>query len=175
MSGDARAWTTAALVVVAAGCGGANRPASSRVMPLPTVAVGACGEPERDGVIGASPRLERADRDLDGDGSREAVVVDRGSCTADGNCYWNLFRRPAAAEIDPAACERYVGTVAGVGLEPLATVGDHGMPDLRSVWALGDDRVLVQDYRFVAGGYRLTDAVPCRRMDDSRLQCAVER
>ena len=44
--------------------------------------------------MSAAPQVDHADRDLDGDGQAEIIVVDRAMCTADGNCYWNVFRRP---------------------------------------------------------------------------------
>lgn len=173
MSGSARAALLALLVLAGCPRGGRTTPTVSAV-PVPTVGVGDCGEPGRDGVVSATPQLERADRDLDGDGVPEAVVVDRASCTADGNCYWNVFRAPPPSVVDPMGCVRYVGSLAGVALEPQASQGDGGMIDVRSYWALGGGRLLLQSYRFSGGGYRLIDALPCRRMDDQRLQCAED-
>lgn len=78
----------AALCILAlAACHPNKPPAMPREMPLPSIQVGACGQPGRDGVMGTSPRPEHADRDLDGDGVAESIVVDRSMCTAEGNCY----------------------------------------------------------------------------------------
>jgi hypothetical protein len=139
-----------------------------RVMPTPSVQVGSCGEPGRDGIMGASPRLDRADRDLDGDGRIEAIVVDRNLCTTEGNCYWNVFVAPRVA----GACSRYVGTFAGSALETLVTRGEDQMADVRGYWNLHGGRMLLQAYHFVRGGYQLDDALLCRRATDDRLDCA---
>src|SRR5262249_21308353 len=88
--GSLRLWTRSTAVVVAVTCAACHREprtTTPRTMPTPTVQVGACGEPGRDGVMGASPRVDRADRDLNGDGVAESIVVDRALCTAEGNCY----------------------------------------------------------------------------------------
>jgi len=143
-------------------------------VPTPTVGVGDCGDPGRDGVMSAAPRLEQDQRDLDGDGVPETVTVDRAACRPDGNCFWNIFRTPPAGAIDPVGCVRFAGTLSGLALEPLGSSGDGGMIDLRAYWVLGGERVLLQSYRFTAGGYRLQEALPCRRMDDDRLQCAED-
>jgi hypothetical protein len=160
-----------ALVAALAGaaCGpprGAVR--SARVVPTPTVQVGACGDPRRDGVMSASPRLGRADRDLDGDGTAEAIVVDRAMCTSDGNCYWNVFLAPPR---DSQECARYAGTFEAAALEPLGSRGDDNMLDVRGYWNLHGGRLLLQSYRFTRGGYRIVEAVQCRREHDDRLQC----
>jgi hypothetical protein len=159
------------LVVPLAACGGKARPpARLSERPPPTVMVGACGEPERDGVVGSSPRPERADRDLDGDGSPELVVADRAICTAEGNCWWNVFRRD-----DGGGCSRYAGTLAAASLEPLAARGDDGFADVRGTWNLSSNgRFLVQDYRYVRGGYQVVDALLCRRESDDRLLCTED-
>lgn len=156
--------TTLALVA----CRGARAPSGPRVMPTPTVQVGACGVPERDGVMSSSPRLDHADRDLDGDGTPEQIVVDRAMCTADGNCYWNVF-------VASQACARYAGTFEAAALEPLASKGEDNMTDVRGYWNLHGGRVLLQSYRFVRGGYQIVDAVQCRRATDDRLECMDAR
>ena len=175
MFGSAGQHRAAALLAAAllAGCPrGAGTTTGVGTVPTPTVGVGDCAEPGRDGVMSATPRLEQQPRDLDGDGVDEAVTVDRAACRPDGNCFWNVFRMPPAGAIDPVGCVRFVGTLAGVALEPLSSTGDGGMIDLRSYWSLGANRVLLQSYRFSGGGYQLMDALPCRRMEDERLQCA---
>ncbi len=141
---------------------------STRTQLSPTVQVGACGDPTRDGVIGDRPRIEHADRDLDGDGRTETIVVDRNKCTAEANCYWNVFEQPR----DPADCARYIGTFEGAALEPMASKGDDNMIDVRAYWAQRGTRMLLQTYRFVRGGYRVTDVLQCKREADDRLECA---
>lgn len=140
-----------------------------REVPTPTVQVGSCARPGVDGVMGSSPRLDRADRDLDGDGTPESIVVDRAMCTAEGNCYWNVFKAPPAGSA--GECARYAGTFAGAALEPLAQKGDDNMSDVRGYWNLHGGRLLLQSYRFVRGGYQLTDALLCRRAADDKLDC----
>ncbi len=152
-----------------AACRRESRATTPRSMPSPSVQVGSCGEPGRDGVMGEKPRLDRADRDLDGDGRSEAIVVDRALCTAEGNCYWNVFMAPRAGTEE---CSRYVGTFAGAALEPLTTRGEDNMTDVRGYWNLHGDRMLLQAYRFVRGGYQMDDALLCRRAADDRLDCA---
>jgi hypothetical protein len=140
------------------------------MLPVPVIAVGTCARPDADGVLGPAPRVDRADRDLSGDGVPETVVVDRKLCTAEGNCYWNVFVRGGAD-----GCERYAGTIAGAALELLDARGGDNMVDVRGYWKLaGDARVLVQDYRFARGGYQVTDALLCRREADDRLLCAED-
>ncbi len=138
-------------------------------MPLASVQVGSCATPGRDGVMGARPRIDRADRDLNGDGRPEAIVVDRGMCSGDGNCYWNVFVLPGASR---GECARYAGTFEGRALEPLPTKGDDGMADVRGYWNLHGGRLLLQSYRFVRGGYRIVEALLCRRANDDKLDCA---
>jgi hypothetical protein len=154
-------------------CGSKNRASShprSATVPIPTVRVGDCAAPERDGVHGDAPRMRRADRDLDGDGTPEAVVADETMCTADGNCYWNVFVRSEASE-----CERYAGALAGAALEPLAATPGTAWPPVRAYWNLGGGkRVLVQEYQFRRGGYVLNDTLVCRREPDDRLQCTED-
>jgi hypothetical protein len=158
-----------ALVVALAACHRASQPTTPRVIPTPSVQVGTCATPGRDGVIGPAPRIERADRDLDGDGAPEAIVVDRALCTAEGNCYWNVFLVPRAGSSD---CARYAGTFEGGALEPLRTKGDDGMADVRGYWNLHGGRLLLQSYRFQRGGYRIVEALLCKRGDDDKLDCA---
>jgi hypothetical protein len=175
------AWVAALAVVAlmaAAGCGRRRPPAgpTTVLLPTPSIQVGACGEPGRDGVQSSSPRLDRADRDLDGDGVAESVVVDRALCTAAGNCYWNVFLPPR-----DGGCARYVGTFAASALEPLSMAGaasggglgagEAGMRDVRGYWSLGGGRILLQTYRFLHGGYQVVDVVLCRRGGDDRLDC----
>ena len=129
--------------------------------------VGQCADPDRDGVISKAPRLERKNRDLNGDGRQEIVVVDRESCTKDGNCHWNVFTQVHSR------CRRYMGTFAAAHLEPLAIKGDDGFQDVRAWWRLsGDKRVLLQHYRFRHGGYQIVDALVCRQLEGDRLVCA---
>src|SRR5688572_4757620 len=110
----ARAFTLG-VALAATACGPSPRRASSpRVMPTPTVPVGSCAEPTRDGVTSAAPKHERADRDLNADGAVESIVVDRTLCTADGNCFWNVFVTPAPGR---GGCARYAGTFAASNLE----------------------------------------------------------
>jgi hypothetical protein len=157
-----------ALVALVA-CQPRRPPATPTPMPTPSVQVGSCATPGRDGVIGAAPRLDRADRDLNGDGTAEAIVVDRSLCSDDGNCHWNVFVVPSAGSAD---CPRFAGTFEGSALEPLATKGDDNMADVRGYWNLHGGRLLLQSYRFVRGGYRLVEALLCRRADDDKLDCA---
>jgi hypothetical protein len=156
------------LVVVAlvAGCHH-QAPVGPRAMPTPSVTVGSCGEPGRDGVMSDHPRIDRADRDLDGDGTPEAIVVDRTMCSEDGNCYWNVFVSPRAG-----GCSRYAGTFAGAALEPLPSKGDDNASDVRGYWNLHGGRMLLQTYRFMRGGYQLVDTLLCRRAADDKLECA---
>jgi hypothetical protein len=140
-------------------------------MPVPVIAVGACGRPDADGVMGPSPRTERADKDLSGDGRPEVVVVDRNLCTDAGNCYWNVYVRGGA---DGTWCDRYAGTIAGSALEVLPGRGNGNMVNVRGWWTLPGGRGLAQDYRFVRGGYQVTDALLCRRETDDRLLCAED-
>jgi hypothetical protein len=86
--------TLLVLLAITAGCP-SRRTQAPKVMPTPSVQVGSCGEPGRDGVMSAKPKIDRADRDLDGDGRNESIVVDRALCTAEGNCYWNVFVGPS--------------------------------------------------------------------------------
>jgi len=162
-----RVWATP-LLLVATSCTPRATRSGASTLPTPSVQVGACGEPEHDGVISPHPTLEHADRDLDGDGRPEIVVVDRAMCTAEHNCFWNVFQAPAA----PDRCARYLGTFAASALEALPTRGDDGMRDVRGYWNLHGGRLLLQSYRYVRGGYLLGDAVLCRRERDDRLECA---
>jgi hypothetical protein len=153
------------LLALLAGCP-SRRASTPRVMPTPSVQVGSCANPEGDGVISAKPKLDHADRDLNGDGRNERIVVDRALCTAEGNCYWNVFVEPRAGE-----CARYAGTFKAAALEPLATKGEDNMTDVRGYWNLHGGRLSLETYRFVRGGYLLVEAVQCRRAGDDRLEC----
>jgi hypothetical protein len=157
-----------AILVVLIGCTHAKSQTtpSTVTIPTPSVQVGTCGEPGRDGVMGHAPHTDRADRDLDGDGHAEMIVADRAMCTADGNCYWNVFTQPAGE------CARYVGTFAGAALEPLASKGEDNMSDVRGYWNLHGNRLLLQSYRFTRGGYQMNDVLLCKRAADDRLDCA---
>ena len=157
-------------VLGATGCTHHRHVDAPRTVPTPSIQVGACGIPTRDGVVSAHPRLDHADRDLDGDGLPETIVVDRAMCTADHNCYWNVFLPPAPAT--SGDCSRYAGTFEAAALEPLATTGDDHMTDVRGYWNLHGDRLLLQSYRFTRGGYLLVDALQCRRETDDRLVCS---
>src|SRR5688572_30318361 len=155
-----------ALLFVLASCGGKKGPSGPRVLPTPSVQVGACAEPMRDGVISENPKLERSDRDLDDDKRNELITVDRSLCTAEGNCFWNVF---LSRESD--ACARYAGTFKARVLEMLATKGEGNMRDVRGHWYLHGGRRSLETYRFVRGGYLLVDAVQCRQAGDDRLEC----
>ena len=142
---------------------------STLVIPSSSVQVGGCGQPGRDGVMGKPSHVEHADRDLDGDGHVETIVVDRSMCTEEGNCFWNVFTGPAA---QPGDCARYVGTFAGAALEPLAARGEDNMSDVRAYWKQAGDRLLLQSYRFTRGGYQIGEVLSCKRAADDRLECA---
>ena len=115
--------------------------------------------------MGDRPSPWRADRDLDGDGADELVVADRTLCTSEGNCHWNLYR----AEGD---CHRYLGTVSAVGIQRIRPRGEDGFYGLRGWWRLtSGGRVLLQEYRFRRGGYRLVEAFLCRQASDDQLLC----
>jgi hypothetical protein len=157
-----------ALVLVAAGCA---RSRAVRPQPVASGTVGQCVDPQRGGVVGRRPRLARADRDLDGDDRPEVVVADRNMCTAHGNCYWNLYSHDRQA-----GCQRYLGTIAASVIDRLARSGDDGFHDLRGWWQLSaDSRVLLQEYRYRHGGYRVVEAMVCRQEGDDRLHCASDR
>lgn len=155
------------LLLVICACHREPHATTPTVVPTPSVQVGACGQPGRDGVMGKAPKLDRADRDLDGDGTTEAIVVDRTMCTEEGNCYWNVFVAPRTA----GECSRYAGTFAAAALEPLKTKGDDNMLDVRGYWNLHGGRLLLQSYRFARGGYQIVDAVLCKRAEDDRIDC----
>jgi hypothetical protein len=159
----------AVAVIAAAACHRQPRVTAPRPMPSPSIQVGSCATPGRDGVMSTAPRLDRADRDLNGDGVAEAIVVDRSLCTAEGNCYWNVFVVPPPGSHD---CARYAGTFEGSALEPLTARGDDNMADVRGYWNLHGGRLLLQSYRFVRSGYRIVDALLCKRSGDDRLDCA---
>jgi hypothetical protein len=156
-------------VLVLAACTHAHGPTttSSRGVPTPAIAVGACGEPGRDGVMGAAPRVDHADRDLDGDGHPEHIVVDRALCSAEGNCFWNVFSPGGGGQ-----CARYLGTFEGSALEPLTSHGEDNMSDVRAYWNQRGGRMLLQSYRYTRGGYRIEDVLQCKRAADDRIECA---
>ena len=164
---SSRALAAAAVAVALAACGGKSTPAARNpvtAMPVPQIKVGECAVPERDGVMSTAPDRVRDHRDLDGDGVDETLIADRGLCQGE-NCYWNVFSRHGD---DP--CDRFAGTVAGARLEaqPVA----NAWADLRGYWLLGGDRLLIQTYQFQRGGYVLTEALMCRRIDGDRVVCA---
>ncbi len=122
-----RVGLVAATVLAAAplaGCGGKGRAGARppQEHPVPVVAVGACADPDRGGVVGPAARLEHADRDLDGDGVAELITVDRARCDDAGNCYWNVFVRTGDD------CHRFAGSLAGAGLELLPGRGTAAWP-----------------------------------------------
>lgn len=157
----------AAIVVaamLATACGGRSKP----VRPQPaTVALGDCADPERDGIIGSSPRLDHADRDLDGDGRKEIVVADRSLCSGEGNCHWNVFAQSGR-------CWRYLGTVSAAGLEVVAEPGSRGFPAVVGWWRFRGGRSLRQEYQFRHGAYRLVETLICREQADDRVLCASD-
>ena len=158
--------TRAPSLLALAACAHASaRTASSAETVAASVQVGMCADPAKDGVVGDHPKVERADRDLDGDGVPELVTVDRSLCTPDGNCHWNVFTKQSD-------CARYLGTFDAAALEALATKGDANANDVRAYWNQSGDRVLLQTYRFVRGGYRIVDVLQCKRAADDRLECA---
>ncbi|MEM9494092.1 MAG: hypothetical protein AAGC55_33410 [Myxococcota bacterium] len=116
-------------------------------------------------MLGDAPVLQRANRDLDGDDIVEEVVADSKLCTNEGNCHWNVFRVEGG-------CHRFLGTISAAGIQRVRPRSEDGFYGLRSVWRLtGGNRILVQEYRFRRGGYRLVDAVLCRQLDDDRIIC----
>jgi hypothetical protein len=161
-------WLLVGIWALVAACRPERRTTTPRDMPMPSIHVGACGEPGRDGVMGQAPRAERADRDLNGDGVNESIVVDRAMCTPEGNCFWNVFVPPREGS---GECSRYAGTFAGAALEPLGSRGDDNMSDVRGYWNLHGGRLSLESYRFVRGGYQLVDALVCRRAADDKLEC----
>jgi hypothetical protein len=170
MSGP-RTTGLAAAVALALWASGCSRTRAVHPQPVPSGRVGQCADPESSGVMGKRPRIARADRDLDGDDRPEVVVADRGMCTAHGNCYWNLYSRDRTA-----GCQRYLGTIAASVIDRLTRRGDEGFHDLRGWWQLSaDSRVLLQEYRYRHGGYRVVEAMVCRQEGDDRLHCASDR
>jgi len=159
-----------ALTLLAAACTRNRAPTTPTTvrLPTPSVQVGACAEPGRDGVIGTSPKIDRADRDLDNDGRPEAIAVDRAMCTAEGNCYWNVFTAGRAV----GECSRYAGTFQAAALETMTGRGDDNMSDVRGYWNLHGGRLLLQEYRFLRDGYQIVGTLLCKRAADDRLDCA---
>jgi hypothetical protein len=147
----------AAMFLVLAACThphGQTTPAHG--LPMPTTQVGTCAEP---------PQGDHADRDLDSDGRPEIIVTDRKAC-AHENCRWSVYKTA------PGECTRFIGSFEGAWLETLAGKGDDNMSDVRAYWAQGDGRMLLQSYRFVRGGYQISDVLQCKRAADDRLECA---
>lgn len=159
----------AVLLAALASCRREPRATAPKPIPAPAVQVGECATPARDGVTSVAPKRYRADHDLNGDGAPEPIVVDRSLCTAEGNCYWNVFIAPRAGSSD---CTRYAGTFEGSALETMTARGDDNMADVRSYWNLHGSRLLLQSYRFLRGGYRIVDALVCKRLGDDKLDCA---
>jgi hypothetical protein len=133
---------------------------STRALPMMSVQVGECADP---------PRGDHADRDLDDDGHPEIIVADRTACERVGadkqNCHWNVFKT------EPGECTRFIGTFDGGALEALHAKGDDNMSDVRAYWAQSGGRLLLQSYRFVRGGYQITDVLQCKYASDDRLEC----
>src|SRR5262245_54142843 len=149
----------AAAAAALAATGACARTRAVGPQPVSAARVGQCVDPERGGMMSRQPSLTRADRDLDGDRRPEVVVADRSLCTSQGNGYGNLYARDRAA-----GCERYVGTVAASVIDRLTQRGDDGFHDLRGWWQLSSDkRVLLQEYTYRHGGYRVVDAMVCRQ------------
>lgn len=166
-------WGLIVAVVVVAGCGGrASAPRAQRPeAPRANVKVGDCGDPGRNGVVSARPRMRHADRDLDGDGVVEAVVADRNLCGPDGNCQWNIFIKDRTT-----GCHRYAGTVAGRRLQYSSERGEHGFVDIRAWWDFGQGgRVLYQRYRYRRGAYHIVETLVCKRGDNMRVICGHGR
>jgi len=172
------------LVVLVACAHAPMRAPSTATHVAASVEIGACADPAKDGVVSPHGKLERADRDLDGDGVPEIVTVDRSLCTSDDNCHWNVFASPdrcrasstpegRCGPIDKQAdCARYLGTFDAARLEALASTGDANARDVRAYWNQSGERVLLQTYRFVRGGYRIVDVLQCKHAADDRLECA---
>jgi hypothetical protein len=156
------------LTALVCACGGSRPKTAEGPRPLPvqpTVRAGECANPERDGVLADRPALSRADRDLDGDGKDEVVIADRNICTPEGNCHWNVFH-------DDAGCLRYVGTISAARVQRLPRRGEHGFADVRAIWYLtSENRLLLQEYRFRRGGYRIAEVVLCRQSGDDSVLC----
>jgi hypothetical protein len=72
----------------------------------------------------------------------------------------------------PGECTRFIGTFDGGGLEAMAQKGDDNMSDVRAYWAEAGGRLLLQSYRFVRGGYQISDVLQCKYAADDRLECA---
>ena len=163
----------AALLVLVAACGSRpHRDTRTATVPVPSVQAGDCGKPGVDGVMSEHPEVVHADRDLNGDGVDEVVVADRTMCTAEDNCYWNVFVEPR--EDAANQCQRFAGTLSAAALErdPGGGRGEDNFDDLRGYWRLtSGGRLLLQQYKFRRGGYQVVDAVLCRRQGDDRLQC----
>lgn len=152
------------LLIALQSCGGSPK---RRPSVAANVQIGDCADPKTAGVLSATPKLKAAHRDLNGDGVPERVYADRRLCHS-GNCSWNLF-----AETD--GCSRYIGTMAGSTLELGMGQGEAGFSPLRVWWKMGSGgRYLVQNYRYISGGYQLDDVLLCRQEGDDRLLCASE-
>jgi hypothetical protein len=153
-----------ASVLVLAACtrGPSHTTPSTRTLPTPSVQAGMCSEP---------PAGDHADRDLDDDGHPEIIVADRAACAHVGddkqNCHWNVYKTG-----QPGECTRYIGTFDGGGRETLPQKGDDNMSDVRAYWAQPGGRLLLQSYRFVRGGYQISDVLQCKYAADDRLECA---
>lgn len=149
------------------GCPSSRRPPPKA--PAPSVSIGECADPERDGTVSANPDLRRADRDLDRDGVEEVVVADRALCNG-RNCHWNLFRVEPRGE---TTCHQYLGTISGASIE-VSAPGEAGYPELRSWWMFSDDRALLSVYHFREIGYRLIETLLCRQDGGDGVRCVSE-
>ena len=157
----------AAAAIALAGC--SRRVAEPTTPPPATVAVGECADPSKDGVVSDRPELVRADRDLDQSGTDEIVVADERLCSRDGNCRWNVF-----TDID-SDCPRFIGTIEAAAIEKLDSRGEDGFFDLRGWWQLaGEGRMLMQEYSFRHGGYRLVEAAVCASEPGGRVICGED-
>ena len=169
MNIDHMRWIVAAAAIALLAASGCTRRVPAAPAPPSTVGVGECADPERDGVVSDAPDLIRADRDLDGGGTDEILAADRALCGDEGNCHWNVF---ASAE---SGCLRYVGTIAAAAIERLDSRGEDGFHDLRGWWQLaGEGRMLMQEYGFSHGGYRVIEALPCATDRGGRIVCGED-
>lgn len=150
-------------------CSRGSSTAPTTPLPLPVrgnVHLGDCADPRKHGVVGEAPSLWRADHDLDGDNVSEVVVADRTLCTREGNCHWNLYRKDGE-------CHRYLGTVSAAHIQRLLPRSEQGFFGIRAWWKFaGGERILMQEYRFRHGGYRLVDALLCRQSEGNHMVCA---
>ena len=169
MSQGISSWLIAlAVACLAAACTRTRSPLRS---PTPAATAqgdlypGDCADPGKEGRLGDRPTLSWANRDLDDDQVDEVIVADQTLCTSEGNCHWNVYKKLGE-------CHRYLGTVSAAYIQRIPPRGEEGFYGLRGFWRLtGGERVLLQEYRYRRGGYRLVEAVPCRQANDDRILC----